>query len=291
MEAERLNAVVGFYLRVYCNWHQDDWLDLLAHCQVAINNRPAGSTGVSLFFLCHGYDMEPIQLTINVTPRTTNSPIATGERIATKLRDAHDWAQTALASASEEQERQANRHRDAAPSYKPGDKVWLDLRNWKTGHPSKKLDARSAMYTVQATVGSHAYRLDTPPGVHPVFHTWLLRPAPDNPLPSQQLAHPRPPAVLIPNDDGNEQEGWAVEDIFDEREIGRRGHGRRQVLVKWAGYPEPTWEPRDALENIEALDQFEASRQTGGSEGGGIIVTGYARKGFLRLRPSVGMPR
>ena len=34
MEAERLNAVVGFYLRVYCNWHQDDWLDLLAHCKL-----------------------------------------------------------------------------------------------------------------------------------------------------------------------------------------------------------------------------------------------------------------
>ena len=135
---ERLNPVIEFYLRCYCNWHQDDWVNLLPHCQVAINNRPARSTGVSPFFLCHGYDMDSIHLTMNVTPRPTNSPIAAGERIAKKLVDSHTWAQAALASAKEEQERQTNRHRNAAPLYKPGDKVWLNLRNFKTNRPSKK---------------------------------------------------------------------------------------------------------------------------------------------------------
>lgn len=86
---ERINAVVEFYLRSYCNWHQDDWASLLPHCQMAINNRPASSTGVSPFFLSHGYDMEPIQLTSAVAPRSTTSPIAAGERIAKKFVDIH----------------------------------------------------------------------------------------------------------------------------------------------------------------------------------------------------------
>lgn len=267
---ERLNAVVEFYLRMYCNWHQDDWVNLLPHCQVAINNRPAASTGVSPFFLSHGYDMDAVQLTMHVTPRHTASPIAAGERIAKKLVDVHDWAQAALASAKEEQERQANVHRDAAPSYKPGDKVWLNLRNWKTNRPSKKLDVRSALYTVEAAVGSHAYRLNTPTGTHPVFHTWLLRPAATDPLPSQQLPPYQPPAVLVPNEEGLPEEEWEVEEIVGEREIGRRGHKRKQLLVKWVGYNEPTWEPRDAFENVAALDRFDAARGRGGAsaEGG-----------------------
>ena len=149
--------------------------------------------------------MDIVQLRADVTARTTNSPVAAGERIAKKFPDAHAWAQASLAAAKDEQEKQANRHRDPAPAYKPGDKVWLNLRNWKTNCPSKKLDARAALYIVQAAIGSHAYRLDTPPGVHPAFHTRLLRPAANDPLPSQRIQHYEPPAVLVPDDEGSPQ--------------------------------------------------------------------------------------
>ena len=120
---ERLNAVIEFYLRTYCNWHQNDWANLLSHCQVAINNRPAASNGVSPFFLSHGYDMDMIQLSAHVAPRTISSPIAAGERIAKKFVDIHDWAQVSLAAAKDEQERRTNLHRDAPLSYKTGGKV------------------------------------------------------------------------------------------------------------------------------------------------------------------------
>ena len=204
--------------------------------------------------------MDIIQLHGNVTPRNINSPVAAGERIAKKFVDAHAWAQASLAAAKDEQEKQANRHRDPAPAYKPGDKVWLNLRNWKTDRPSKKLDARSALYTVQAPVGSHAYRLDTPPGVHPVFHTWLLQPAANDPLPSQRIPHYEPPAVLVPDDDGSPHKEWGVEKILDERQRGPRHKRYTQVLVKWTGYHQPSWEPRESLEDAEALDRFDLSR-------------------------------
>jgi hypothetical protein len=56
--------------------------------------------------------------------------------------------------------------------------------------PSKKLDAKYAKYTVTEVIGSHSYRLNTPPGIHNVFHIRLIKPAIINPLPGQMLHEP-----------------------------------------------------------------------------------------------------
>src|ERR1700722_1202685 len=98
-----------------------------------------------------------------------------------------------MAAAQEGQEEYANRHRQAAPAYQVGQKVWLDLRNIKTNRPSKKLDARHAKFTVLEKIGSHAYRLDTPPGIHNVFHTYLCRRPAGTPFPSRKKTHGGPP--------------------------------------------------------------------------------------------------
>ncbi len=59
------------------------------------------------------------------------------------------------------------------------------MNNVRTNRPSKKLDWRNAKYTVIELIGSHACRLDTPPGVYNVFYVMYLKRAGDNPLPSQ----------------------------------------------------------------------------------------------------------
>jgi hypothetical protein len=45
-----------------------------------------------------------------------------------------------MAAAQKRQERYINRNKDPAFVYKPGDMVWLDLRNIRTSRISKKLD-------------------------------------------------------------------------------------------------------------------------------------------------------
>jgi hypothetical protein len=114
-------------------------------------------------------------------------------------------------------------------------KIWLDLRNVRTERPSKKLDIHNTQYTVLEKVGSHAYKLNIPEGtIHPVFHTTLLRPASDDPWPSQTRVDWQPPATLI---DGEEE--YKVKTILQERhQLWGRGF-RHQYLVKWEGYQEP----------------------------------------------------
>ena len=101
-----------------------------------------------------------------------------------RLKEATELAQAAMASAQERQEQYANQARQAAEQFYIGDKVWLRLKNVKTDRPSKKLDWLNAKYKVTEVVSSYSYRLNTPPGIHPIFHVLLLKRAAGDPLPS-----------------------------------------------------------------------------------------------------------
>ncbi|KAK9234227.1 hypothetical protein V1525DRAFT_435818 [Lipomyces kononenkoae] len=81
-----------------------------------------------------------------------------------------------MVAAQHTKEEYAHRGRDPAVSYQLGDEVYLDLRNIRMDRPSKKLGARYEKYAVQEKVRSHAYRLNTPLRIHPVFQYLSLVP-------------------------------------------------------------------------------------------------------------------
>jgi len=250
---ERMNQTMETYIRTFIDYAQGKWAGLLCLAELAINNRDAASTGVSPFFLQHGYHVEPIRIDEEtLTQDTGESPIQRADRIVRQLRDAAEWAQSAMAVAQQVQEESVNKSRQQAPSFKVGDKVWLDLSNIRTNRPAKKLDAKYGKYTVTKVVSSHAFELDTPPGPHNVFHSNKLKLASYDPLPSQRSTNSQPPPTLV--GDGLE---FDVEKILEEKFV-RRGRGRqRKLLVKWVGYQTPTWEPAIAFEDTVALDAFE----------------------------------
>lgn len=154
--------------------------------QLAINNHDAASTGISPFFLDYGYHLETLNLdepANEITqPRNLRQVAA---NIAVKMKGALKIAQAELAATQEQQEEYANRRRSAAPDYRVGQKIWLDLRDMSTDRPSKKPDTRHAKYTITKRISPHAYHLDIPNGIHNVVHVDKLRPAADDPLPSQ----------------------------------------------------------------------------------------------------------
>lgn len=198
--------------------------------------------------------MEPLQLSEQIeAAQDPQSPVQVADRIVRKLQQATEWAQSAIAVAQQTQEESANRSRTEGPAFRVGDKVWLNLQNVRTSRTSKKLDWKHAKFTVVKVVGSHSYQLDTPPGIHNVFHSDLLRLAASDPLPSQSSDDSQPPAIVI-----NGEEEYGVEKILEDRYI-RRGRGKvRQALVKWIGYAQPTWEPVSALADTAAWASYEA---------------------------------
>ena len=54
-QTERSNQTLEQYLRIYCNYQQDNWSDLLPLVEFAYNNAPSATTGVLPFFANKGY--------------------------------------------------------------------------------------------------------------------------------------------------------------------------------------------------------------------------------------------
>lgn len=266
---ERSHQALEDYLRTYCGFSQDDWYELLPSAEVAINNRDSVSTGVSPFFLSHGYHLDPLQISKPLLPyEDRQSPVQKADNIVRRIKEATEWAQTTMAVSQQRQEDQANRYRQQAVHFQPGDKVWLDLRHIRTERLSKKLDARHAKFKVIRPVGSHAYELEIPRGIHNVFHTWLLRPASEDPFPSQSRTDVQPPPIVKQGEDASEEDEYEVEQILEDR-WRNQGRGRlHEYLVKWKGYQVPTWERDYVLEDTIALDLYETERRTEPQRGG-----------------------
>jgi len=251
---ERMNAVVEAYLRAYINWAQDDWSQRCPAAQIAIKGRNATSTGVSPFFLQHGYDVDAVQedpeWVAESLHRNPSNPEKAANAIVKKFKETFDYVQSRIAEAQQEQERQANRHRQEAPRLQEGDRVWLQYgKHISNKRPCKKLDWKNAKYTVIRVISPHNVELNTPPGIHPVFHVDRLRLHPRNPLQGQKSNDWQPDALI--EEDGEER--WVVEDIVGER-VKKRGRGcQKEYLVKWLGYEMCTWEPERECEDLAAL--------------------------------------
>ena len=264
---ERANQELETYIRMFTTFEQDDWAFQLPIAMMALNNRVTQSTGMSPFFMTHGFHHSIMDVIVPEDTGSSFSPAEKGHKLVEQWRFSADIAKTAMAIAQESQERQSNARRTVAEVLRPGDRVWLKLKNIHTTRPIKKLDWIALPYRVLECVGTHAVRLNTPSGIHPVFHLSLVKKAADDPLPSQMvhdnepgvvLHNPIDPSLAAPDNDGE----YAVERVLRHR---RRGRGWL-LLVKWLGWPEPTWEPLQHLQDAVALDDYERVLRDAGSD-------------------------
>jgi hypothetical protein len=93
-QTERMNQEIEKILRIFVNYAQDDWKDLLPIVQVALMNRNFFFTGLFPFFFLHNYYMELIKLINNRV--ICNKFLRSSEKIAEdaikRLHKATKWA-------------------------------------------------------------------------------------------------------------------------------------------------------------------------------------------------------
>ncbi|UTT89899.1 hypothetical protein NDA17_006194 [Ustilago hordei] len=195
-QTERVNQVIEQYLRMYCNYEQNDWANLLDTAAFVYNNTVHNSIGVSPFFACYGWNPKahpdiPQRLGVN-DPGRFEYLMDGKERCK--------YLQEQIREAQRRSVDQYNRkHKNI--EFKVGDMVYINRRNWKTQRPTPKLDTRFAgPYPVQERVGRQAYRITLPANlrVHDVFHVSMLEPARTSSLPQRAEQPTMPP---LPDED------------------------------------------------------------------------------------------
>jgi len=251
---ERMNQEVQAVLRVMINFSQTDWPLHLPACQLALNNRDSSVTGLSPNLLVNGYTMAPIQTQVE-TPTSAKTPKGRAAYFVEHLRDGWALTQAAIVFTQQRQQESTNLSRRPAERFQVGDKVWFSTRNVKTVRASRKLDWLQVKYTVTAVPTPLTVTLDLPGNLHKTVHVDLVERAPYDPLPSQELEDNRPgPALGLEEEDESLRE-WKVEEILAEKRA--RGRNKKQLLVKWEGWLNPTWHPKEDFEETEALQRFK----------------------------------
>lgn len=123
-QTERVNQVLEQYLRMYCNYKQDDWAELLHMGAFVYNNAVHTSIGVSPFFACYGWNPKshpdiPARLGVN-NPKLAEHLVQASER--------HKYLQDQIRQAQSRAVEQYNRrHKDL--ELKVGDLVYINRKN------------------------------------------------------------------------------------------------------------------------------------------------------------------
>ena len=137
--------------------------------------------------MTHGYHQSIMDFTVLEEQGSSLSLAEQGRQLVERWRNSVDMAKAAMAVAQEAQECHPNTRRLVEDEFRPGDRVWLKLKHVKSTRPIKKLDWIALPYRVLACIGTHVVQLDTPPGIHPIFHVSLVKKAAEDPLPSQLI--------------------------------------------------------------------------------------------------------
>jgi len=215
------------YLRIYCNYQQDNWADLLPLAEFAYNNAPSATTGISPFFANKGYHPN-----VSVYPERDLTS-ARAREFAVDLDELQQELRTQIAEAQRRYQGPADARRMPAPEFKIGDHVFVKAAFFQSTRPSKKLSEKNlGPFEIIAQVGSHSFTLRLPESmraVHPVFHVSQLEPATPNTIPNR--IQPPPPPIEI---DGEPE--YEIEAILDSKIDNRRRACKLLYLVRWAGY-------------------------------------------------------
>jgi hypothetical protein len=250
-QTERVNQTLEQYLRVFCNFQQDNWSTLLPLAEFAYNNAPSETTGVSPFFANKGYHPN-----LAIHPERDMAS-ARARDFAVDLGELHDNLKVHIAQAQRRYQKGADNRRLTPPDFKIGEKAYVKVQFFKTTRPSKKLSEKNfGPYEIIARPGADSFTLRLPESmrsVHPVYHVSMLEPHSPSSIPNREVEPPPPVEV-----EGEVE--YEIAEILDTK-IDRRRRCKILYLVRWSGYEgtdeETSWLPADELAHAkELVDDF-----------------------------------
>ncbi len=247
--------MVENYLRCYCNFHQNDWDELLSGAEFAYNSAISDDLGMTPFEVHLGWNPKsPLDLVPSTSyPNETDTEFK--KRLKYTLEDAMFAYKLAKADQSARSSFKYKPH-----SYKPGVKLWINKTLFKDAYSksqvSDKLSAkRFGPFKVLELIGKNAVRLELPNQVkiHDVVNVMHTVPYYKQPEDISEIVTKRPDSVPVV--EGTE---FVVDKI-----LSHPGHGRGyQFLTFMKGDPthDAEWQPmRDFIDKDGTMNDVLTS--------------------------------
>ncbi|PRP76895.1 retrotransposon nucleocapsid protein [Planoprotostelium fungivorum] len=277
-QSERTNAIIEQYLRIFCNYLQDDWVEWLSLGEFTMNNTVQAATGITPFVANTGFHP---RFDVNSFSHTLNDA---ADKLQDIMKEVSTYLQQRIEEARTTMARYADQGRREAPTYKEGDMVYLSTKNITTRRPYKKLDdLRVGPFKVLSAIAKDgkpatACRLELPPQwtIHPVFHVSLLSKLPPDTFDRQETSEP--PNII---NDGNEYE---VSRVLDSR----MHRNKLQYRLRWKNRStaEDVWEDAAKAKQMagDLIDEYHRKyprrppfRQTIGNRSAPRVVRSKAK--------------
>ncbi|GJE92997.1 hypothetical protein PsYK624_091560 [Phanerochaete sordida] len=234
-QTEVINKQMEVMLRAFVAKDKTDWPRYLPLLEHAYNALPAGSTGMSPFFVLYGFQ-----------PRDTLTGLRNADDVLRDVRNgkARDFLEKISAvreiardAIARSQEKQANAYNKGRKSLdlEPGQLVLIDPHalQWleSKGEAAKLSQRLLGPFAVQERVGPNTYRLDLPDtfvgsNVFNLQHLRRYQASPDELGPRTTLPDTRTSKPA--------SEEYQVDKVVGHR-FDRRT-GRTEFLVRWSGY-------------------------------------------------------
>ena len=156
-QTERTNQTLEQYLRVYCNYQQDNWSELLPLAEFAYNNTPSATTSITPFFANKGYHPN-----LTVHPKCDLAS-ACAHNFVTDLNELQQQLRQHIAKAQCRYQTSTDSQQLPALEFKIGSQVFVKAQYFRTTRPSKKLSSKLlGLYEVLAHPGTHSVTLQLP---------------------------------------------------------------------------------------------------------------------------------
>lgn len=146
-QTERENQNLEQFLRVFCNYRQDDWVKWLPFFEFSHNSRTHAATGKAPFEVLYGFlpRMYP-----SVNP---SSKVPAVEECLRQLEEVRQEIKASLTLAADQMKHYNGDTTNKMTTFNAGDKVWLEGTNLKTTRPKAKLAAKLSATTCATAPG------------------------------------------------------------------------------------------------------------------------------------------
>jgi len=151
-QSERVNQTLEQYIRMYYNYQQTDWVELLPLAKFTYNNTPSATTGVSPF--CANKDYHPRLQVHSLQDLLSKNACFFADKLAT----VHSELKDVILEAQKCYQVPTNAHRLMPPNYQIGDQVFVLAKFLQTMQPSRKLAKRFlGLFTITGKPSSHSF--------------------------------------------------------------------------------------------------------------------------------------